>query len=447
MRIANLILVIILSLIAPLSQSRDNMTRLTFTNGLDYPVAPEFFGLHFHNLQVRPQDVGKFKPTIWPDIPFKSIRLWDATVTWQQLSPSAGVWDFSRLDYYVNQSMLHQANILYTLGNTPKWVSSRPNEICSYGTGCGAEPVKLAHWQEYVKRVATRYKGKINAFELWNEPKFSDIENDKVFISRGGRTFFTGSAATMVELARTARQALDEVDPSIILTSPGFTNGPHRLEAFLAEGGGQYVQAISYHFYSRDAVHMQQQVHEVRAVMQKYGVQDLPLWNTETGVEVHPHDKPLPLGANPEETEETAAARMSQYLILAAGSGLSRYFYYAWDNNLSGLLNPTTGTIKAARYEALKSTLYYLENMHFHGCQTIDSVRKAMLCSASKDDMRYLFVWSDRSYSYPLHIPEGWNIQSVDPIVGNTYELPTLASKGGKLALQLHPLVIRLRPN
>src|SRR5437899_7225230 len=167
---------------------------------------PAIYGLRFPSpffcyWSVHPPDLHSFptrrssdlihhlpQPTPWPRVSFGSWRLWDAYVVWPNVEPQKGQWDFSHLDGYISLAESHSVEILLPLGLTPAWASSRPKEKSGYEPGNAAEPRNISDWSEYVREVATRYKGRIHAYEIWNEPNLSD--------------FFSGRPDTMLELAR-----------------------------------------------------------------------------------------------------------------------------------------------------------------------------------------------------------------------------------------------------
>ncbi len=60
-----------------------------------------------------------------------------------------------------------------------------------------------------MRTVATRYKGVIHSYEIWNEPNLKGT--------------FTGDTKAMLELSRSAYQVLKSVDPTIIVVSPAAT--------------------------------------------------------------------------------------------------------------------------------------------------------------------------------------------------------------------------------
>ena len=395
-------------------------------------VTPSYLGVHLHRLVLRPNEHGHAVRTEWPALSFGTIRLWDSTTRWADVAPQPGQWNFERLDTYVNAAAAHQASVLYTLGSTPRWASARPDEACSYGFGCGAEAVRIGHWEEYVRRVAQRYGDKIAAYELWNEPKFSDIARD-----RGKIGFYTGSISQMVEMARVARKVLDEVSPRALLCTPGFVNGPYRLDMFLAAGGKQYVQAVCYHFYAENAAHFARQILEVRGVMKRHGVENLPLWNTETGVDtLAKGDPPSGIAAS---TPEAAMARLSQMLILGAAAGMERFDYYAWDNARSGMVR-SDGT-KQAAYSTMQRLHSWLLGARFDACRAIhDGVR----CDGSQGQERFIMAWAEKARAGSITVPHDWSVASIEPLSGQSGR-DFAAMRENPLPLELGPMPVRLR--
>ena len=195
-----------------------------------------YFGMHIHGM-VTPRP-GNTRPAGWPTVPFGSWRLLAAYVDWPQLEPARGQWNFAALDRYLQLAEQHHVEVLLPLVLSPAWASSRPNEKSSYSPGNAAPPANLDDWQTYVRTVATRYKGRISDYEIWNEPSV--------------RTFFSGTPDEMVALTREASRILKEVDPRNVVVSPSAAEGGTSwLDQFLAAGGGKYVNVIGYHFYVR----------------------------------------------------------------------------------------------------------------------------------------------------------------------------------------------------
>ena len=62
-------------------------------------------------------------------------------------------------------------------GMTPGWAAQDRNAKSHYFVGASSPPADIEDWRAYVRAVATRYKGRIRYWELWNEV------NDKLFYS------------------------------------------------------------------------------------------------------------------------------------------------------------------------------------------------------------------------------------------------------------------------
>ena len=199
------------------------------------------------------------------------------------------------------------------MGQSPPWASARPNDYSPYRPGWPAEAKNIEDWRNYVRTVATRYKGKIPYYEIWNEPNL--------------KHYFSGTGKTMLNLSKEAYQILKEVDPNIKVVSPSMTTveeGLVWLEEFLRDGGKNYVDVIGYHFYVpvEPPEKMVLEIMRVRKVMAKYGVEKMPLWNTEAGW----------LGKEPFQDEQKGAAYVARAYILNWLAGVERFYWYDWDS-------------------------------------------------------------------------------------------------------------------
>ncbi|HEX6937745.1 MAG TPA: hypothetical protein VF227_14590, partial [Actinomycetes bacterium] len=84
-------------------------------------VPAPFFGMHDLN------------PATWPNTQVGAIRLWDSGVTWREIETQPGVFDFSRLDSQIDTARANGAHVLVVLGQTPRFHSTRPGRLGSYG--------------------------------------------------------------------------------------------------------------------------------------------------------------------------------------------------------------------------------------------------------------------------------------------------------------------------
>ena len=289
------------------------------------PIPRTYFGLHIHHLW---QDTG------WPSIDFGTWRLWDAHVTWANLEPHPNVYDFSLLDKYVAVAQQHQVELVLTLSGTPTWASARPSEVPIHeggvkGTpGLAAEPSSLASWEDFVRTVATRYKGKIRYYEIWNEPM--------------SRPFFSGQPQDLVAMTRSASTILKGIDPANKVLSPpvsGDDKGLSWFNNFLRAGGGQYVDIYAFHFYvGGEPEKMVPKIEAARSLLRTYGQDTKPMWSTEAGWQISQ------LGP------QVASDYVARAFLVAWPFGLSRYILYSWDHPQMGIApngNESTPMVQA----------------------------------------------------------------------------------------------------
>ncbi|HEU5232005.1 MAG TPA: endo-1,4-beta-xylanase, partial [Terriglobales bacterium] len=167
----------------------------TLTAGADAKVTQRF-GMHMHDAIHH-----------WPSITFGYWRVWDAGVSWPQIETARGQYDFSLMDQYVALAQEHNIKMIYCAGNTPQWTSTDPSRVGTQGLpGATAPPSNIQDWQDFITTFATRYKGKIDAYEIWNEV---DLDG-----------YWTGSVGQMVQMAQVAYQTIKQIDPNAVVLSP-----------------------------------------------------------------------------------------------------------------------------------------------------------------------------------------------------------------------------------
>lgn len=359
----------------------------------DAPLDARLFGIHLHRADTT---------TPWPFVRFGSWRLWDAGVDWAKLEPVRGQWRFDKLDRLMALAAAHDVEPLLTLGVTPAWASTRPFEPFVYGAGGAAEPRDLADWENYVRIVATRYKGRLRYLEVWNEPKYSDIESTK-------GAFFSGTVKNLVDLACAAQRVARTVDPDIRIVGPGFTGAGDRLERFLAAGGKQCIDIVGFHFYSATPEKMYQRIGDIRRIMQQHGVEHIPLWNTEQGYEVLGPiaQLPGPLGFGVAD-EATEAAYIVRSFTLAAYAELERFHFYSWERMLDKSLQP-----KRAAY-AIATSVRWLRGARLNECQEKNGV---WVCALQRSGRKAWMVWSANG-DVSWRVPTAWQIKAIEYMEG-----------------------------
>lgn len=388
-------------------------------------IPRSYFGMHFNYLDTR-----------WPAVngAIGAVRIWDADsnldgsgagAQWADINEAPGVYDWSGLDARVAAARANGADLLYTLGGrTPQWASARPDETDQspgggsvYGPGQAAEPKTDQIWQDWVRAIATRYKGKIRYWEIWNEP---DIVS-----------FYSGTPDKLIDLTRQAYAVLKQVDSNNKVLSPAFADsgGPAYLDYFLANGGGGFCDIVSYHFYiDSPEGNGRWRAANLRAVLKRYGVDRKPLWNTEQGwLDVE--------GTAPPISQQTGAAYVARSYVINWAYRLPRYYYYTWDNGSNRFpfaeIDGVTLTPSGRAYREVAAWLIgaVMESL------TIDANGSYMATLRRADGRRSRILWNPDRQPL-LTIPAGWGATRLRDLSGQTQAL------GGSLRLTGSPVLV-----
>lgn len=381
-------------------------------------ITSTYFGLHIH----RPSD------DTWPQVQFGEWRLWDSTATvWYNLEPHRGQWNFAQLDKDVAIAEEHHVGLLLTLGQSPPWASSRPKDPPNWRPGGPAPPADENYWKTYIRTVAVRYRGRIHAYEVWNEPNLWE--------------FYSGTPEQMLVLAKDAYNIIHDVDPGALVVSPSVTSalsavdhGMPWLNAYLDLGGGKYADVIGFHFYTinhqpEDAVDT---VRRVKEALNKHGV-DKPLWNTEAGYYIQSNFDNVQRKVGPSRivlSQADAIAYVMRSYVLNWAGGVSRLYWYDWDGNVFGLGddNGKRRKVAASGYETVER---WLLGWTMRGCWK--DAEDNWACELRQERYKEWIVWN------PIKTVAG-----SAPRGSNAREYMTLSANGdavsGKLSKSRHVL-------
>jgi len=373
-------------------------------------IPPTFFGMHVHYTHWD---------LPWPAIPFGAERLWDAEVQWADVNPASGVFDWTHMDQIVAANATHGTTVLYTLGQTPLWASSRPGAPGLTGPGHSAPPRDINDWRAYVRAVAARYKGRIAAYELWNEPNGTD-------------QFWTGSVRDLIDLAAVARDTIKAIDPSALLVGPATTgnvggSGVGYLDQLLGAGLGKYVDVIAYHSYPNPGDAPEDLVNltgQIKATMSKYGIQK-PLWDSESN------------WMSKQFTDHLAQAYVARQELMHWYLGYSRHYWYAWDDHGVTLqlsrADDVTPTPGAVAYKAVQG---WMVGGVMSTCQR--SASGVWTATLIKDGLPRHVAWLETdSATTPFAVPTAWAARRVTDLNGNQ-----TAIVGGSVRLDAAPVLL-----
>ena len=208
-------------------------------------------------------------------------------VNWETVEPQPGEYRWVDPDNVVSALGGYNIRILLRVHGTPAW--ARPQ-----GTFLSHPPDDVADFAQFMRALATRYQGRVAAYEIWNEPNL-DYEWG----------YREPDPAAYVELLQAAYQAVKEVDPDTVVVSGGLAttgDGSDTAVGDLAYLQGMYdagargaFDALGSHPYAfghepdyQDAWGLSlARIVQQRDVMLANGDAETPVWITEAGWVLH----------------------------------------------------------------------------------------------------------------------------------------------------------------
>jgi len=197
----------------------------------------------------------------------------------QLFGPDA--YDWTAVDMAVDAAQKRNMGVLAVLSATPWWAGQ------PYLSG---QPDSPEAYAKFVGTVADRYKGRISAYEIWNEP------NARIFLDPVDPAAYT-------ELLKVAYPAIKNADPSAIVVAGAVAailnageatmNPVDFVQGMYAAGAHGYFDALSFHPYQYTLKFSDgesqpgsplRQLEQIRQLMIDNGDRDLKVWASEYGL-------------------------------------------------------------------------------------------------------------------------------------------------------------------
>lgn len=134
------------------------------------------------------------------------------SVYWAWVEPSPNRWEWDTADWVVDQARSNGQQVLLILSGAPEWA-------CGCANGA-KPPADVELWKRFVTQMVTRMKGRVAAYEVWNEPDLS-----------GNSTYGVGWDAEIDALPRyvdylvTASRIIRAIDPAARVVGPSLSGG------------------------------------------------------------------------------------------------------------------------------------------------------------------------------------------------------------------------------
>lgn len=320
----------------------------------------------------------------WPSAPFGALRLWDNGTAWSQIELEPGVYKWDNLEGILENAESKGMNdILMVLGTTPEWNAKTIGPDDYPQPGAASAPKDMKAWDAWVTEVATRYKGRISAYQIWNE---ANLKN-----------FWNGTPEEMAELTKRAYDIIKAIDPEALVVSASPSTRltasfdrffPAYLKSLAAKGWPVDVVAVhTYPTADGDPVARGAVIKAVQDALTAAGAPDLPIWDTELNYGLAgPGDLP-----KQEITGAKAAGWVVRTYIDDLRYGVERSYWYIWTQKPYDLLG-----IQAYPGSDAEQGFFALENWvfgsSFDGCT---NTAGAVTCDFSKDGTSWVVAWAE----------------------------------------------------
>ena len=180
---------------------------------------------------------------------------------WQKTEKQEGVYDFSWLDKQVDELIAHGLIpwLCLCYGN-----SLYDDLAKEYYGAVGCPPIRDERtynaWLKYVGETAKHFAGRIEYYEVWNEPE-------------GGWTWRPKpNAHEYADFCIQTAKAVKAVDSSAkVIGGNHYQDSMDYFNKEFADGVLDYVDAVSYHSYNYDETLSVQRIKAVRALAKHYG--------------------------------------------------------------------------------------------------------------------------------------------------------------------------------
>jgi hypothetical protein len=126
-------------------------------------------------------------------------------IGWRDVELTKGKFDWSVADKVIDKVMdYRELRLILRVDHQPNWARA----------GCSMQgpPENLQDYADFLTALATRYKGKIAAYQIWNEPNLAREWCDEA-----------PDPARYAEMLRVAYQAIKQADPRALVISAGLS--------------------------------------------------------------------------------------------------------------------------------------------------------------------------------------------------------------------------------
>lgn len=284
-------------------------------------------------------------PAGWDQLPAEvtHLRLWDVGVHWAAIHTAPRTYDWTLLDSLVDSAA--GRHLTYVIAGCPRWAAKHPDAPHAapwLGPGSNSMPHDLDTVNEFAWHLATRYAGRIGAYEVWNEPQLADFLHP----------YTDAECTTLARMTQRIHRTISAVDPRALVlaasvlpraSSGGMTRARRYLNALARRGWpGDGFTTHLYPEPGHGAPRWASMLTDVTATLRALGAPRRRLWVTETAIGL------LAPPTTPEQ-DETAVRG-----IYRRARGIPVFWYAANRPDLGGMQITTTPGAESVAWRAIR---------------------------------------------------------------------------------------------
>ena len=270
--------------------------------GLHLPLAQNFFDIA-RRLGVR------------------RTRLHDVSMVgkWAVTEPEKDRFQF--FDEGIDMARKSGIEVLGMLDGAPTWTTTKPREGYWGIWNIPDAPGAVDRWDNYVRQTVGHFKGRIDQWEIWNEPWGA------WWVASGNSN---ATPQFYGELSRRAYIAAHAVNPNVSILGIDTYSGSEWTKLVLPHAGPKYFEGLSFHEYN-DALFGGPQAipalrrQEFSEAQAQFGTPK-PLWDTEGGLFGVGSWLAPETGGMPVEQQPSYIVR---YDVTMMASGVRAFYLYA----------------------------------------------------------------------------------------------------------------------
>lgn len=245
------------------------------------------FDSHFGAFQYPLHSEDAYQEKIIEQMYDLGIRWLRINFHWNNHEPEKGKFDWDGGSFpmgtFTDLAYKHNMHVMVELANTARWASSKAHDERGGAIDTGTfwesvAPRDFADWENYCRKAAERFKGKVKYYEIWNEP--GAPKNYKDF-----NGFWRDSSDNFIKIIKHANKAVKSVDPDAKIVAAGFRTvdmGVHfdNFVERVVPGVINDIDVISFHGASM--VGWGPKFYNYKLLLEKLGRPDMIYFDTES---------------------------------------------------------------------------------------------------------------------------------------------------------------------